>query len=116
MIEKARDLIEEEISYIEGCPNDCPHIDAHAHKEGLKQAIDEIDRLTKQVKDHKDQSDLIERLRIENKRLREMVVEERVPFYKPEIEGSIERVVEKQEKDRIRLSKELEQALADLER
>lgn len=32
-------LLEEEIAFTEDCPNDCPYIDAHAHKAGLKQLL-----------------------------------------------------------------------------
>lgn len=34
-----RERLEEEISFVEDCPDDCSHIDAHAHKAGLKQLL-----------------------------------------------------------------------------
>ena len=39
MDEEVIKLLEEEISMVEDCPNNCSHIDAHAHKAGLRQIL-----------------------------------------------------------------------------
>lgn len=53
-----------------------------------------------------------EELKAENKRLRDMVIEERLPNFCTGVEcGCADRVVEARKKERIKLHKELEQAL-----
>ena len=37
--EQIRGLLKEEIAFTKDCPDDCKHIDAHAHKAGLEQLL-----------------------------------------------------------------------------
>lgn len=59
-----------------------------------------------------DLSQEISKLKAENEQLKDMLVEERLPNYCTGVEcGCAERVGEARKKDRIKLNKELEQAL-----
>lgn len=57
--DKAIELLEEEIHFIEDCPDGCKHIDAHAHKAGLKQLLV---LLRQQAEDLKEAIELLERV------------------------------------------------------
>ena len=41
---KATKLLKEEMHFIEDCPDDCQYIDAHAHRAGLVQLLDILEK------------------------------------------------------------------------